>query len=113
MKCRVWLIALALCANSVVGGINWKAVWLEAPGNPVFLEPGAVRSYTVMGLNGANTKADLTQSRYLKLIALDPEVVEVDRVNSRLIGKSVGETELRISFSEATSVVKVFVRRPK
>jgi hypothetical protein len=95
----------------MVGGINWKAVWLEAPGNPVVLEPGAAKPYTVMGLNGADTKADLTQSGYLKLVSLNPEVVEVDRVHNRLLGKSVGETELRISFSEATSVVRVLVRR--
>lgn len=112
-KCGIGLVTLGLCASSVLAGINWKAVWLDKPYNPVSLESGAVQKYTVMGLNGANATADLTRSPYLKVISLDPDVVEVDRVNAQFIGKSVGETELRISFSEATSIVKVFVRQSK
>jgi hypothetical protein len=113
MKCKVGLLALGLFASSAPGGINWKAVWLEQPGNPVVLEPGAIQMFTVMGLNGANVTADLTRNQYLKLISLDPDVVEVDRTNTRLIGKSAGQTELRISFSEATSIVRVLVKQPE
>lgn len=112
-KSRLGLLAIGVCASSALGGINWKAVWLEQPSNPVFLQPGAVQKYAVAGLNGADVKADLTANKYLKVISIDPDVVEVDSANSQLVGKSEGETELRISFSEATSIVRVFVRRPK
>jgi hypothetical protein len=107
---RVGLLALGLFVSSGTGGINWKAVWLEKPYNPVVLELGAVRQFTVMGLNGANLTADLTRSQYLKMISLDPDVVEVDRADAQLIAKSAGQTELRISFSEATSIVQVLVK---
>ena len=54
-------------------GINWKAVWLEAPYNPVHLKIGESRSYTVMGLNGMNTTADLTHSPYLTISSARPD----------------------------------------
>ena len=113
MKCKVGLLVLGLFASSALGGINWKAVWLEKPSNPVVLEPGAVQNFTVMGLNGGDVKADLTHSQYLTVISLNPDVVEVDRATARLIGKSAGHTELRISFSEATSIVRVIVKQPE
>jgi hypothetical protein len=112
-KLKVGLLAVALYGTSAPAGINWKAVWLEKPYNPVFLDPGAVQKYEVKGLNGADVTADLTGSEYLKVVSLNPNVVEVDQANAQLIGKSEGQTELRILLSEATSIVRVFVRRPK
>jgi hypothetical protein len=73
------LSGVALCA-----GINWKAVWLEKPGSSVILEPGAAQTYVVMGLHGGDGKADLTRSPHLKMVPLDPNIVEVDRKNARL-----------------------------
>jgi hypothetical protein len=113
MRFKTWFAAIALFASGAAGGINWKAVWLEKIGNPILLETGASRTYVAMGLNGADVKADLTRSPYLKVAPLNPDVVEVDASNARIVGKSVGETELRVSFSEATSIVKVFVRSPQ
>jgi hypothetical protein len=110
MKLRVGVIALAICASSSLAGINWKAVWMDNPTAPVLLEPGASCTYRIMGLNGADVKADHTGSPWLKLKSLDPNVVEVDQGNNRLIGQSPGTTEVEISFSEAKSLVTVFVR---
>jgi hypothetical protein len=66
-----------------------------------------------MGLNGADVKADLTLSPHLKIVSLDPDIVEVDQTNGHLIGKHPGQAELKISFSEATSLIKVYVRNQK
>lgn len=110
MKLRVGLIALGICASSSLAGINWNAVWMDELTTPILLEPGASCTYRIMGLNGGDVKADLTGSPWLKLKSLDPNTAEVDQDNNRLIGKSLGETEVQISFSEAKSLVTVFVR---
>src|SRR5439155_59498 len=44
--------------STVVAGINWKAVWLDAPYNPVHLKVGESLPYIVTGLNGMDTRAD-------------------------------------------------------
>src|SRR6266404_7616345 len=95
-----------------VGGINWKAVWIE-PTMPVSITVGETKPYTVMGLNGADVKADLTKSQYLTITSSDPEIVEVDRMNAVFVGKKHGHAEIRISFSEATGIVQAFVRERK
>jgi hypothetical protein len=58
-------------------------------------------------------KADLTKSQYLKIVSADPSIVEVDQKDAVLIGKNPGQTEIRISFSEATCLVKAFVKERK
>jgi hypothetical protein len=98
-----------LLATATFAGINWKAVWLDAPYNPVHLKIGESCSYTVMGLNGMNTTADLTHSPYLAITSSDLNILEVDKENERFIGKVPGHVEIRISFSEATSIVKATV----
>src|SRR5690349_21523004 len=113
MKFRVGLIALGVCASSAIAGINWQAVWMDDPTTPILLEPGASRTYRITGLNGGDVKADLTGNPNLKITSLDPNIVEVDQSSNRLIGKSVGETEVQISFSEVKSMVTVFVRQKK
>jgi hypothetical protein len=90
-------------------GINWKAVWLDSPYNPVHLKTGESCSYAVMGLNGMDTKADLTHSQYLTVVSSDPTILEVDKENARFIGKAPGRVEIRISFSQATSIVQANV----
>jgi len=102
-------LLLVLSVSAVVGGINWKAVWLDSPYNPVHLKTGESRSYVVMGLNGANTTADLTRSPYLTIISSDPTILEIDKENARFVGKTPGHVEIRISFSQATSIVKATV----
>ena len=67
----------------------------------------------VMGLNGADTTANLTKSPYLKIASSDPEILEVDQKNAAFIGKKPGQADIRISFSEATAIVQAFVREPK
>lgn len=110
MKLRVGLIALGICASSSLAGINWKAVWMDDPTTPILLEPGASCTYRIMGLNGGDVKAEVTGIPGLKLESRDPNVVEVDQGNNRLVGKSPGQTEVQISFSEAKSLITVFVR---
>jgi hypothetical protein len=95
--------------SAVPAGINWKAVWLDAPYNPVHLKVGEARPYIVMGLNGMDTKADLTHSQYLTVVSSDPTILEVDKENARFIGKAPGHVEIRISFSQATSIVQANV----
>lgn len=104
---RIVCIA-ALTTNLLVPGINWKAVWLEK--NPVVLTVGQTQPYTVMGLNGMNTTADLTKSPYLKITSSDPGVLEIHQTDALFVGKSPGKTEVRISFSEATAIVRAVVR---
>ena len=101
-----------LCMGIAVAGINWKAVWLEPP-TPVILTVGETKPYTVMGLNGADVKADLTKSPYLIMKSSDLDIVQIDRKNALFVGKKPGQAEIRISFSEATSIAKVFVKERK
>ena len=101
---------ITLFISVAVAGTNWKAVWLE-PRSPVVLMVGETQPYTVMGLNGMNTTANLTRSLYLKITSSDPAVLEVDQKNAVFVGKKLGKAEIRISFSEATAIVQVFVRQ--
>ena len=91
------------------GGINWKAVWLE-PHNVVLIRAGDKQPYIVMGLNGANVTADLTKSPYLHVSSSNADVLEVDQKDGMFVGKKQGEAEIRISFSEATALVRAEVR---
>lgn len=102
-------VALSMVA---VAGINWKAVWVE-PITPVLLTVGESKPYTIMGLNGRDVKANLTTSPYLTITSSDPEVVQVDRAHGAFVGKKPGHAEIQISFSEATTLVKAFVREKK
>ena len=105
-----WLAVL--CMGIAIAGIDWKAVWFE-PATPVTLAVGETQAYTVMGLNGADVKANLTRSPYLKITSSDPDVVEVDRKNAVFVAKKPGKAEIRISFSEATNTAQVFVKERK
>jgi len=62
-----------------------------------------------MGLNGMNTTADLTRSQWLTIVSSDPTILEIDKEKAQFIGKAPGHVEIRISFSEATSIVKATV----
>lgn len=104
--------ALALLFGTCFAGINWKAVWLE-PRTPILLSVGETQPYKIMGLNGADVRAELTKSQYLKITSSDPGIVEIDQKNAAVIGKRPGHVEIRISFSEATSIVQAFVNGQK
>ena len=100
-QARLFTILAALSfMTTTFAGINWKAVWLDTPYNPVHLKVGESRPYTVMGLSGMETKADLTHSQYLTVVSSDPTILEVDKENAQFIGKAPGHVEIRISFSE-------------
>lgn len=79
-----WVCLLFVGMDS--GGINWKSVWLE-PRTPVILKVGETKPYTVMGLNGADVKADLTKSPYLKITSSDSGVSKSTRRMGRLSGR--------------------------
>ena len=111
-RLQLFAFAIGLFTGVAFSGINWKAVWLE-PRTPVVLTVGETQPYTVMGLNGADVKAELTKSQYLKITSSDPGIVEVDQKNAVLIGKKLGQAEIRISFSEATSFVHAVVKERK
>ncbi|HZU29045.1 MAG TPA: hypothetical protein VFA04_26210 [Bryobacteraceae bacterium] len=109
MKCLTAITALSLGITSA--GINWKAVWLQEPGNNnlVRLRVGESVAYTVMGLNGADVKANLTKSPHLKMAASGPTVVAIDQRNAAFIGKRQGNAEIRITFGGAIAIAKVVV----
>jgi hypothetical protein len=105
-------LILLLSTRMALAGINWKAVWLE-PRTPVVLTVGETKPYTVMGLNGADVKADLTKSQYLKITSSDPDVLFIDQEKGVFVGKQQGHVDIHISFSEASDMVPAFVREPK
>ena len=110
MRLRSSLFSLALLfVCPLLSGINWKAVWLE-PRMPVVLKQGESQPFKVMGLNGGDITAELTRNPYLRVESTDPSIVIVDKNYATLTGGKPGRTELRISFSEATAIVQVFVR---
>ena len=74
------------------------------------LHQGSSIPYVVKGIDGADVKADLTYNPYLAIGSSDTKVVEVDQKHARLIGKSIGRAEIRVSFSECTSVVQATVQ---
>jgi hypothetical protein len=107
------LVCFSLLFSGVAAaGINWKSVWLE-PRGTVVVTAGETKPYTVMGLNGADVKADLTKSPYLTITSSDSSVLEIDAGRGILIGKKPGHVDIRISFSAATETVSAFVRGPK
>lgn len=108
---RVAWISL-LFSGVAIAGINWKSVWLE-PRTPVVLTVGEAKPYTVIGLNGADVKADLTKSPYLKITSSDAEILDVNPQTGTFVGKKPGHVDIRIAFSEATEMVPAFVRPSK
>ena len=102
------IVVLGALVLSTSAGTNWKTVWLEP--NPVILQPGTSVSYVVKGIAGRDHLAELTHNPYLKICSSDESIVAVDRDGGRLIGKAVGGVEIRVSFSECTSLVTGTVR---
>jgi hypothetical protein len=97
------LIVLGIFTLAVPAGINWKTVWLEP--NPIVLDsPGSSRAYIVTGIDGADQQAVLTHNHYLKVTSSDESIISVDQESARLIAKRVGRVEIRVSFSECTSI---------
>jgi hypothetical protein len=110
MKTMARLIcALIMLALSMPAGINWRAVWLEP--NPIVLAgPGSSRTYVVKGIHGGSEDhVDLTHNPYLSVTSSDESIVAVDPGSARLIAKNPGRAEIRVSFSECTSINRVVV----
>lgn len=113
---RITLGVIGLFASlpmATVGGINWNAVWLAPQRDSIVLTVAESQSYTVMGLSGAGTKADLTSSKELKITSSDPSVLEIDRDHGLFVAKKPGHVDIDIAFSEARERVPAFVRPPK
>jgi len=84
-------------------GINWKTVWLEP--NPIVLtSPGSSMEYTVKGIDGDDHRVDVTHHPHLKVSSSDESIISVDQDSARLIAKAAGRVEIRVSFSECTSI---------
>ena len=61
--------------------------------------------YLVKGINGIdNMQWDLTHNPYLKVTSSDENVIAVDPQLARFVAKAVGHAEIRVSFSECTSI---------
>jgi hypothetical protein len=67
----------------------------------------------VLVMDGAEVKADLTNSPYLRIITSDPDVLDVDGENAVFLGKKPGHVESLIAFSEATAIVQAFVKEAR
>jgi hypothetical protein len=91
-----------LFTAAMPAGINCKAVWLQP--NPIVLRPAESVSYTVNELDGLNWQGQVTGNPGLKITSSDENIVAVDKRSARLIGKSVGRVEIRVSFGECTSI---------
>jgi hypothetical protein len=109
MKITRLIVILGAFALSTPAGINWRTVWLEP--NPVNLRPGSSLDYVVRGIHGGSDEhVDLTYNPYLKITSSDESIVAVDRAGGRLLGNTVGRVEIRVSFSECTSLITATVR---
>jgi len=96
-------VVFGIFTFAVPAGINWKTVWLEP--NPIILNsPASSIQYIVRGIDGADHQFDLTHHRFLKVTSSDENVIAVDQESARLVGKAVGRVEIRVSFSECTSI---------
>jgi hypothetical protein len=78
--------------------------------NPISLKSGSSKPYAVFGIDGSDSKAELTNNPRLRITSTDERIVAVDRVSGRLIGKAPGIVEIRVSFSECTSLLAATVR---
>jgi len=109
MKTLLRLIGVfGMLALSMPAGINWRAVWLEP--NPILIHSGSSAVYVVKGIHGGSEDhVDLTLNPYLSVTSSDESIVAVDPGSARLIGKSVGRAEIRVSFGECTSINRVIV----
>jgi len=65
-----------------------------------------------MGLDGADVKADLTKSPYLKITSSDAGILEIDPETGPLL-EETRPRRYSDSFSEATAMVPAFVRPSK
>jgi len=107
IRAVVLVVALTVAAPA---GINWRTVWLEP--NPLgFAAPGASISYVVYGIDGMDdAHHDLTHNPSLKVTSSDDSIVAVDQASAKLVAKTPGHAEIRVSFSECTSINKATVR---
>jgi hypothetical protein len=86
-------------------------VWLEP--NPVNVRLGSSIPYVVRGIHGQiDDHVDLTHNPYLKITSSDDNILAVDHEHARLIGKTLGRVEIRVSFGECTSLITATVREP-
>ena len=107
---RIAIMLVALISSSSAG-INWRTVWLEP--NPVNVRLGSSLPYVVRGIHGGSEEhVDLTHNPSLKITSSNETIVAVDREHARLIGKTLGRVEIRVSFSECTSLITATVRDP-
>jgi hypothetical protein len=107
---RIAIILVALISSSSAG-INWRTVWLEP--NPVIVQLGSSVPYVVRGIHGrSDEQVDLTHHPYLKITSSDDKILAVDQQSAKLIGKTLGRVEIRVSFSECTSLIAATVREP-
>jgi hypothetical protein len=97
---------------SAPAGINWRTVWLE-PNPLIFPAAGSSISYIVYGIDGMDdVHHDLTRNPSLKVTSSDESIVVVDQASAKLVAKAPGRAEIRVSFSECTSIIKATVRSP-
>jgi hypothetical protein len=100
---------LVVLACSAPAGINWRTVWLE-PNPLVFSAPGFSISYVVYGIDGMDdVHHDLTRNPSLKVTSSDETIVAVDQTSARVIAKAAGRAEIRVAFSECTSIINATV----
>jgi len=93
---------MGLLTIGASAGVNCKALWMEP--NPVILRPAESITYVVTELNGIGWQGEVTHHPALKVTSSDEDIVAVDKKSARLTGKAAGRVEIRVSFSECTSI---------
>lgn len=106
----ILLLALMLPTGIAGADMNWKSVWIE-PRTPLVLKIGETRTFTVVGVDSADVKAELTTSKHLEITSSDPAVLDIDHQKGALIAKKPGHVDIRITFGDTLrDMVPAFVR---
>ena len=77
------------------------------PEEIVLAHPGASQHYIISATDSKGTVTDVTHQCQLSSSA--PEIVEIDLENARIVGKSAGKAEVRVSWGKATQTSHITV----
>jgi hypothetical protein len=102
------LLIFGVLAGVAPAGVNWTKVWLE-PNTVVMDSPGSSIPYRVKGIAGGKHLADLTHNPSMEISSSDESVIAIDRASHRLLAKSAGHAEIRVSFGDRGSVSEATV----
>ena len=77
------------------------------PEGIVLAHPGASQHYIISAKDSKGTVTDVTHQ--CQVISSAPDIVEIDLENARIVGKSAGQAEVRVSWGKATQTSHITV----